>query len=64
MDVPETPAADHDQDLLEDLFRLVVSGQTGGSDYASLDAEIYGRLLQAYAGPAHAGGQRPPGHGA
>jgi hypothetical protein len=55
MGIPATPGADHDHDLLEGLFQLVVSGHTDSSDYAQLNAEIYERLLDTYAAPARAG---------
>ena len=38
-----------DASLLEGLYQLVVSGHTDGWEFEHLDAEVYGRLKNAYA---------------
>ena len=51
MSIDSTPnQRDPDSNLLEGLYQLVVSGHTGGSEFAQLTAEVYERLQVAYAG--------------
>lgn len=45
---------DHDQSLLEGLFQLAISGQSGGHDFAQIEREVYARLQDTYQSPTTA----------
>ena len=45
---------DQDQSLLEGLFQLAISGQSGGHDFALIDREVYARLQETYQSPSKA----------
>ena len=39
---------DHNSSLLEGLFQLTVSGDTGGFEFNQIEREVYQRLLGNY----------------
>ncbi|HBK46275.1 MAG TPA: hypothetical protein DDZ67_07545 [Xanthomonadaceae bacterium] len=61
MSDPADRTSDHDRSLLEGLFRLAVSGDTGGAEFSQLNAEVYARLQRTYVDAAR-GSAGPTGY--